>query len=250
MRRAGRAFVDAMRYFSVVPLPGRAAGPPGSDALVALPAVGAAIGLFAGSAAWGVARVAPRPLGTAAAFVLPTVLSGAIHLDGFLDCCDAAFASVPPERRREILKDPCHGTYAMAGYAIVACLSWSALSALRPVRFPFVLAFAGGLGRLAAVAGALWFPYPGTSPASSALARRPSRSALGLQVLGVFALCARAAPEFAPAVPAALVLGYGSARFLSGRFGGLSGDAYGCTIVAVESALLVAASVIRERRGP
>jgi adenosylcobinamide-GDP ribazoletransferase len=62
--------------------------------------------------------------------VLPIAITGGIHLDGFCDTSDALASHAEPERRREILKDPHTGAFAVinvavyivAYFALAACL--------------------------------------------------------------------------------------------------------------------------------
>jgi adenosylcobinamide-GDP ribazoletransferase len=220
---------------------GRAAtlAPPDAASLAALPLVGAVLGGLAGLAAWGVSFVAPAALVPALAFALTIVLSGAIHIDGFLDCCDAAFASVPPERRLEILKDPRHGTFAVAGMAALTVLWLSALAALPAARLPALLAFSGAAARWAVVLNALFVPYARGGAVTRAFESRPSAWLLALEGLALAACAVALAPWLWAllALAAALALGLGS--WLKRVFGGgLVGDAYGFSIVCVEVALL------------
>jgi adenosylcobinamide-GDP ribazoletransferase len=47
--------------------------------------------------------------------VLPILLSGGIHMDGFMDTCDAVHSYGSREKRLEILKDPHVGAFAVIG---------------------------------------------------------------------------------------------------------------------------------------
>ncbi len=51
--------------------------------------------------------------------VIPTAVSGGIHLDGFLDTCDALSSWRPREKRLEILKDSHTGAFA-----IICGIAW------------------------------------------------------------------------------------------------------------------------------
>ena len=55
----------------------------------------------------------------------PWLLSGAIHLDGFLDCCDAIFSRRELEKRQQILKDSHVGSFAVIGMVLLALLSFA-----------------------------------------------------------------------------------------------------------------------------
>lgn len=171
-------------------------------------------------------------------------LTGAIHLDGFLDCADALIASASVERRLEILKDPRHGTFALAALAALTALSLGALVSLRPVEYPWVLAFAGAASRAGAVLNAYAFPYGRGGASVRAFERRPNPAILGLGIVlaGAF-VWYRPAYGFvlAGALVAALLLGRAAAARLGGA---LVGDAYGAIVTAVEAAILCVAAAL------
>jgi len=207
------------------------AGPPDPRSLAFLPLVGAVVGALAGTAAWAVSLVAPQALAVAAAFGLSIVLTGALHVDGFLDSCDAVFASAAPQRRREILKDPRHGTFAVAFFAVL-CVVWlAALWSIDPPRLPLALAFAATAARWIAVSIAFTVPY-GESGA------RPPRGAHA--IMGVLTL----ALGWSYWGHAVLLIALGGLTFvvaywMRARLGGhLSGDCYGFLIVCTEVAIL------------
>jgi adenosylcobinamide-GDP ribazoletransferase len=236
------ALRTAFAYFSILPV--GFAEAPRAGALAALPLVGIVLGGIAGTLGWLASLVMPAPLAVAVAFAASIVLSGAIHLDGFLDACDALFASVPPARRFEILKDPRHGTYALAGLAIVVPVWLAALATIPPLAWPWSLAFCAGLARGAAVLNALRVPYAPGGGSAQAFAEQPNLILLGLGTLAALA-CAWRHPWLAllvfPAVAAALALGVWCARRLDGV---LAGDCYGAIVVALEVTLLAAVAAL------
>ena len=123
-----------------------------------LPLVGAVIGA-AQLAAFIVLAHFPfgRIFRAAVLTVLPILLSGGIHMDGYMDTCDAIHSYGNREKRLEILKDPHVGAFAVIGGIVYFVLDfgiWSeagaeempllcllfvlsrALSALTAVTFP------------------------------------------------------------------------------------------------------------------
>ena len=58
------------------------------------------------------------------------LLTGALHLDGFLDACDGLLGGFTPERRLEIMRDERVGAYALSGGILLLLIQFSALSAL------------------------------------------------------------------------------------------------------------------------
>lgn len=201
--------------------------------LAFLPLVGAVVGGLAGGAGWAVSLAMPHVLGVAVAFGLSIALTGALHVDGFLDTSDAVFASVPAARRLEILKDPRHGTFALAAFAILIVGWLAALWSIDPIRLPLALAFAGAAARWIAVGVAFVVSY-GTSGAQPP---RGVHAAMGLLVLAL---------GWSYWGHAVVLIALGGATFtvafwLRSRLGGrLPGDCYGFLIVCTDVAILAA----------
>jgi len=205
-----------------------------------LPLVGATIGALAGGIALAAARIVPHPLAAALALALSVALSGAIHLDGFLDGCDAFFASVSPARRREILKDPHHGTFALAGLLAAGSVWYAALVVLPAERYPAVLAFAGALSRAAVLPSALLLPAAGGG-AASAPAPRVELVLVALELLALAVAGTFLTVTALVAVPLTVVAAALGARWIASLLGGgLVGDAHGFAIVVLEIAILAA----------
>ena len=72
--------------------------------LVCFPLLGVLLGGIWSSAAWLIARWGGLGLfGPALLAALPCLLTGFLHLDGFMDCCDAILSRRPLEERQQIL---------------------------------------------------------------------------------------------------------------------------------------------------
>ena len=108
MKKLLKAFCMSFSMFCAIPTPFAHVWEDSvrSLMLVVFPFVGTVIG-----AIWAGAGVLMRYFGCPHLFaaailtLLPYWLSGGIHLDGFMDCCDAVFSRRPLEKKREILKD-------------------------------------------------------------------------------------------------------------------------------------------------
>ena len=84
--------------------------------LVCFPLLGVLLGGIWSSAAWLIARWGGLGLfGPALLAALPCLLTGFLHLDGFMDCCDAIMSRRPLEQRQLILKDSSTGAFAVVG---------------------------------------------------------------------------------------------------------------------------------------
>jgi adenosylcobinamide-GDP ribazoletransferase len=226
VRRAWNALLSATAYFTILPVGARARVAPNAEMLLALPLIGAVVGVTAGTAAWLLSFVAPHAFVVAAVFALSVILTGAIHLDGFFDSCDALFASVTPQRRLEILKDPRHGSFALAGFGVIVVFWLAALWSLPVAELPAALAFSAALARWSAllnagfIADVPWWPQAVLG---------------GVLLISAFMLGGRGVSAFLCAVAAALLGGQWAKRCLGGR---LTGDTYGFLIVVSEVSAL------------
>lgn len=242
MKRALAALASAFSYFTVIPLGRFAAGPaPDAYALSYLPLVGACVGALAGLAGWLAAFVLPHVVAAIVAWACAIALTGAIHVDGFLDSCDGLLVTASVERRLEILRDPRHGTFAVVGMAMLAAFWIAAIEQLPAASWIALLAFTGALARAGTVCNAWIYPYARAGAVTRAFDARPSAIVVAVS----FAVLLAAARYVAPAAIAvcigaplvAVIVGWWASRRLGG---GLTGDAYGAIVVTTEVlALLV-----------
>jgi len=227
-------------------LPVRGGGEIGRDELVASTAYYPFVGLVVGAAvavAW--TFPAPPELRAGIALALWIAVTGALHLDGWADCCDAALA---PDRgagaasrawRLSILKDPHVGSFGVIGLIVVLLLKWIALSRV-PAAAPVVAAVTAR-GVVAIVLRA--FPPARPDGLAAAFAGRARAMVAGIAALAILAALAvlthetvRIAIAAAAGCTAALFL----ARALARRFGGVTGDVCGAAAELAELAALFA----------
>src|SRR6476661_4145503 len=76
------------------------------------------------------ARALPWFPWVAALLAFDALVTGMLHLDGFVDCCDALLGTRTVERRLEILRDSRVGAYGALGGALLLIAKFAALTAL------------------------------------------------------------------------------------------------------------------------
>jgi adenosylcobinamide-GDP ribazoletransferase len=244
--RALRALGESFAYFSVLPM-GTLARTEAPDALALsfLPLVGMTVGAISGILGYAVVAVVHVPWGFVVTWALAIGLTGAVHVDGFLDCCDGLFAAATPVQRLDILKDPRHGSFAVTGMAILSAFWLAALASIVPARYPLVLAFSGAAARLSVIPNAWMFPYARAGAMSRTFAGTPGIAVFTGMLAVVEVLAWSVRPALILATPAAFVLSIVLAAWASRRLGGgLTGDVYGAIIVTIEVLLLLAISAI------
>jgi len=96
------------------------------------PVVGLIIGAILAGLNVLLASVLPDLPATALVLVAWVALTGGLHLDGFIDCCDGLLVAKPPEQRLEIMKDSRVGAFGVIGVVCLLLVKFSALAALAP----------------------------------------------------------------------------------------------------------------------
>lgn len=101
--------------------------------LLCLPLIGLEIGLIWWGLAWlGDYFTLPQLLRSLVLCAAPYLLTGFMHLDGFMDVTDAVRSYRSLERRREILKDSHVGSFSVIGVVLVILCQFSASACLGP----------------------------------------------------------------------------------------------------------------------
>ena len=80
--------------------------------LACLPLVGLIAGGVWALCAW-LGGFLPRPIGALLCAAAPWLVTGFLHLDGFMDVCDAVMSRRDMETRQRILKDSHCGAFAV-----------------------------------------------------------------------------------------------------------------------------------------
>ena len=180
----------------------------------------------------------PSFLAAAIAAALWAALSGGLHLDGLADCCDGLLASVPQNRRIEIMHDPRLGVFGGAGLALHLLVKTAALAAL-PARYMLIAPVLGAvLGRWMVLPLALK-PEARSSGLGAAFSAGVQPGALIRAAILPLALAAAGGWRGAAALAAVFVLGVGVGALAKNRLGRISGDVYGLVVELSELCVLL-----------
>ena len=229
----------AFSMFSAIPMPQFDWNPRNMRyALCAFPLVGAVIGGLL--AVWVLAAGwlgLPRILLGAGLCLIPVLVTGGIHLDGYADTQDARNSHQTPERRQEILRDPHLGAFAairLCGYFILSFALWCALPEVPLPAAVLMLCLSRSLSGLAVAS----FPLAKDTGlahtfATSADKQTVCRILTLLSVLLLTGLCLQGVHGLIMAAAAMIVFVY--YRHMAVReFGGLSGDLAGWFLQTAE----------------
>ena len=190
----------------------------------------------------GSAPLFPSQVRAALTLALWIALTGAIHLDGFLDACDGLLGGHTPEQRLEIMRDERVGAYALSGGILLLLLKFSVLNALTNRSLGLLLA--PTLGRWAIAIAVTAFPYARSQGLGRDIKDHATWRQALLATLSAFALTiiltwySQSWMAFFALIAAALTT-WGVVRFALHRLPGLSGDIYGALNEAVEMVVLL-----------
>lgn len=207
------------------------------------------VGLAVGGACWGWtalcgALALPAVLRGAGLCLLPVLITGGVHLDGFADTWDALASHAPPQRRQEILKDPRLGAFAairLCCYFLASFALWTSLPRYDGPAFLLAFCLSRALSGLAIAAFPLARDTGLAHTFAAAADRRRLRALLAaVSALLALALCLRGTAGAAMA-GAALCVFLRYRRMALRAFGGLSGDLAGWFLQTAELWMLGAA---------
>jgi adenosylcobinamide-GDP ribazoletransferase len=235
----------ALQFLTRIPIPLKREFPPEAWArsMAWFPLVGLLLGLLLAGASWALGLVLPPDIVSALVLILWVALTGGLHLDGFVDCCDALVVALPSTRRLEILKDVHTGTYGVVGAVLLLLLVWLAIGSVSWQG----LVLAPVLGRWAMVLVTLVFPYArpsglGKGFKESLTVRELLIASLIVLVLAVILGLWHGIILVLLAAGTALLVAKWAAHQLGG---GITGDVYGMVCEIVEVVTLLAWGVLR-----
>lgn len=206
-----------------------------SQATIFYPLVGMLIGGIVAAVLWLFVHV-NLFFAAFAAVLTPILLTGGMHLDGFMDMCDGLLASRGPERALEIMKDSRVGSFAVIGIVLLLLGRFTLYTWLLPTQFMIsavLTAFA--FSRFVMLYAIISYPSARTTGLGYTVQRYVSKPALfwSLLLLAALLILSRAL-----LLLPALLLSFGFMVFFTGKvskyLGGLTGDIYGAVAEMAE----------------
>lgn len=194
------------------------------------PAVGALVGALSAAVFWLASLVLPPLAAVLLAVAAGVVATGALHEDGFADCCDGLGGAVSRERALEIMRDSRLGAYGALGLGLIIALKVVALAGTAMPVVPFALIAGHALSRASAVVVIATSTY-----ARDEGAGKPVASASGSLPVALGAAALATVPLVVTVPPAGVLAGFlGLAaghvlmrRAFERRLGGYTGDCLG-----------------------
>lgn len=229
------SLASALGFGTVLPVSSHDA--PGRGTIVALPAVGALLGLAAGAALWA-GRWAfgeHAVLAGLLAVAILALLTRGLHLDGLADTVDGLGCYGSPERALSVMRDGSAGPFGVAALVLTVLAQTFSMAAL-----PAGPAGVAGAvvavttGRIAAVLAARrGVPAAPGSTLGAGVAGTQTPATIIAWTIAVAGLSTVATPRLwqgPAAVVLALIVTAAVIRHCVRRFGGVTGDVFGAVI--------------------
>ncbi|MCZ8516388.1 adenosylcobinamide-GDP ribazoletransferase [Paenibacillus filicis] len=250
------AALAAFQFLTRLPVPVRLNY---TDALfrrsvVFYPLAGLVLGLLLALAGWLLRMGLPTLPAAALLLTLWVGLTGALHLDGWMDTADGVLSHRSRERMLEIMKDSRVGAMGVMACVLLLLLKWSLLSELLqgdghlgPSALPMILIPLWSRWYMV-IAIACW-PYAraegsgGLGGYFRGVGRKHLAAVTALALLlstAVLAVIGQGWMMLGMLAGGALVTGAAGSLYLSRKLGGLTGDTYGALNELIETVLLLA----------
>lgn len=208
------------------------------------PLVGLVLGICYALAAWTLISVlGMRALTAALLLILPLLLTGGLHADGFMDTADGVFSGRERERKLEIMKDSRVGSFGVVAFVLLMFLQFALLLDMSPPLLVSVFFVMPIIGRMAMVLAVSCFPYARKDGVGKTFADMADRGTVAIAAVTTAVLVV----PIGFLATVALILGTIFAllfcRAMTKSLGGVTGDVYGAATVLTETLVLTVFSI-------
>lgn len=239
-KKFGEGFLAAVQFLTVIPLHRDVTQKELGRSLVYFPLVGLGIG----AVLFGLDRLfilfLPAAVGSALLLVVLVLLTGANHLDGFIDTCDGMAAGRSPQERLDIMCDSRVGGFGVVGACCLLLVKYVSLLFLPGAYRMAGLLLMPVLGRWAMVYAIFAYPSARKTGMGQTFKEQTDRWKMIIATLIAIAISVALMKLWGLALMAAIWLSVlVLASFLKGRLGGLTGDTYGALNEVVEVFVLI-----------
>jgi adenosylcobinamide-GDP ribazoletransferase len=243
-------FLSALRFLTIIPVPlWREARPEEvGGSLSYFPVVGFIIGLILAVLNWLLGLILPPAVVNGLLIAAMVLLSGALHLDGFIDTCDGLAGHRTVEDRWRIMHDSRSGAFGIVGAVVLLLVKYASLSSVPAYLMTATLVIMPVVSRWAMVYAV--FAYPYARPAGLGKIFKEGTSRRGLALATVFTLAVAIGAAWWAKINyfylVGLVIVSGTwlltllmATYLKRKLAGLTGDTYGAINEVAEVGVLL-----------
>ena len=208
------------------------------------PLVGLVLGICYALAAWILISVlGMRALTAALLLILPLLLTGGLHADGFMDTADGVFSGRGRERKLEIMKDSRVGSFGVVAFVLLMFLQFALLLDMSPPLLVPVFFVMPIIGRMAMVLAVSCFPYARADGMGKTFADMADRGTVAIAAVTTSVLVIPIGLLATLALVLGIVFALLFCRWMTAILGGVTGDVYGAATVLTETIVLAVFSL-------
>ena len=208
------------------------------------PLVGLVLGICYALAAWILISVlGMRALTAALLLILPLLLTGGLHADGFMDTADGVFSGRERERKLEIMKDSRVGSFGVVAFVLLMFLQFALLLDMSPPLLVPVFFVMPIIGRMAMVLAVSCFPYARADGMGKTFADMADRRTVAIAAVTTSVLVIPIGLLATLALVLGIVFALLFCRWMTAILGGVTGDVYGAATVLTETIVLAVFSL-------
>ena len=208
------------------------------------PLVGLVLGICYALAAWILISVlGMRALTAALLLILPLLLTGGLHADGFMDTADGVFSGRERERKLEIMKDSRVGSFGVVAFVLLMFLQFALLLDMSPPLLVSVFFVMPIIGRMAMVLAVSCFPYARADGMGKTFADMADRRTVAIAAVTTSVLVIPIGLLATLALVIGIVFALFFCRRMTAILGGVTGDVYGAATVLTETIVLAVFSL-------
>ena len=235
-------FLAALQFLTIIPLLRRREVSPeeAGRSIAYFPVVGIIIGLILAGLNWLLGLLLPSAVVNVLLIVSLVVISGALHLDGFVDTCDGIAGHKTVEERWRVMRDSRVGGFGIVGICCLLLVKYISLNSVPETSLMVTLVLMPVVSRWAMVYAIFAYPYAKPSGLGKVFKHGASWQRLTIATLIALAVVVVLARL------AGLVIMFGiwviviaMAAYLKRKFSGLTGDNYGAINEVTEVCVLV-----------
>ncbi len=235
-------FVAALQFLTIIPLPWQRKSSPEELGRSAgyFPIIGLIIGLILAGLNWLFSLILPAAVVNALLITSLVVISGALHLDGFVDTCDGIAGHKPVQDRWQVMHDSRVGGFGIVGVVLLLLVKYVSLNSVPAPLVGTTLVLMPVISRWAMVYSIFVYPYAKPSGLGKVFKqetrwlRFTMATLITLVVVVILAQLVGLATIFLVWLITVAV-----ATYLKSKFSGLTGDTYGAINEMTEVSVLI-----------
>ena len=184
-----------------------------------------------------------RTLNAVLLLILPILLTGGLHADGFMDTADGVFSGRERERKLEIMKDSRVGSFGVVSFVLLMFLQFALLLDMHPFLLLPALFVMPIIGRFAMVLAVARFPYARADGMGKTFADMADRKTVAIAAVTTAVLVLPCGLLASVALVLGVLFAFLFCRTMTKTLGGVTGDVYGAVTVLTETLVLAVFSL-------